>query len=222
MYREGTITERNAQKWFSCLKKGNFDPKNFPHSEHQLNKLIHTSPVGNWPSRLGCSWDTITRHLLSMGKIQNPRGQVPWALNKKYQIPVFLIRCLLARSTSGNSLTQNYSLLHCRQQWKVEFQSIWSRGKDGRAVTCRQHLELSLCKKSDQHLVRLWTVNSPCGQSRALHSGSTRQSSWNDSAGDMACFFNMTMIATTPPPSLIWPKTKFKDLGSSTATTLLI
>lgn len=112
------------------------------------------------------------------------------------------------------------SLLHCRQQWKVEFQSIWSRGKDGRAVTCRQHLELSLCKKSDQHLVRLWTVNSPCGQSRALHSGSTRQSSWNDSAGDMACFFNMTMIPTTPPPSLIWPKTKFKDLGSSTATTL--
>lgn len=86
----------------------------------------------------------------------------------------------------------------------------------------RSTLSGSICKKNDQHLVRLWTVNSPCGQSRALHSGSTRQSSWNDSAGDMACFFNMTMIPTTPPPSLIWPKTKFKDLGSSTATTLLI
>ncbi|KRZ66483.1 Histone-lysine N-methyltransferase SETMAR [Trichinella papuae] len=51
VYREGAISERTAQIWFSRLKKGKFDVTDSPRSgrlvqfnEDRLNELMHNDP----------------------------------------------------------------------------------------------------------------------------------------------------------------------------------
>lgn len=80
VYGGGAITERTAQKWFSRFKKGNFDltdslrsgrPVQF--NEDQLNELLHEYPhlsTRELALQIGCSHDTVARHLQLMSKVQ--------------------------------------------------------------------------------------------------------------------------------------------------------
>ncbi|KRZ66125.1 Histone-lysine N-methyltransferase SETMAR [Trichinella papuae] len=89
VYREGAISERTAQRWFSRLKKGKFDVTDSPRSgrlvqfnEDRLNELMHKDPhqsTRELAQQMGYSNDTLTRHLHSVCELQNRvRGCQTW------------------------------------------------------------------------------------------------------------------------------------------------
>ncbi|KFD68494.1 hypothetical protein M514_09348, partial [Trichuris suis] len=79
VYEEEAISNRVARKSFSRFREGNFDlsdsagsgrPSDF--DEEKLNALVHENPrqsTCELAEKIGCSHVTVSRHLLSMGKV---------------------------------------------------------------------------------------------------------------------------------------------------------
>ncbi|KFD64358.1 hypothetical protein M514_23382 [Trichuris suis] len=89
VYGEESVSDRAVRKWFSCFREGNFDRSDSARSgrpsdldEEKLNALVHEDPrqsTCELAEKIGCSHVTVSRHLLSMGKVLFSLDTVkPW------------------------------------------------------------------------------------------------------------------------------------------------
>ncbi|KFD67946.1 hypothetical protein M514_19823 [Trichuris suis] len=89
VYGEEAISDRAARKWFSRFREGNFDLSDSARSERpsdfdeeKLNALVHENPrqsTRELAEKIGCGHVTVSRHLLSMGKVLFSLDTVkPW------------------------------------------------------------------------------------------------------------------------------------------------
>ena len=130
VYGEGAISERTAQKWFSRFAVGNFELSDYPRSgrpvqleEKQLNDLIHEDPrqtTREPAQKMGCSHDTIARHLHSLGKVQKLGAWVPHVLDENHKLQRASISAsLLTRhqATSGHKERFLYRIVAGDEKW---------------------------------------------------------------------------------------------------------
>ncbi|KFD47801.1 hypothetical protein M513_11351 [Trichuris suis] len=96
VYEEEAISDRAARKWFSCFREGNFDLSDIGRSgrasdfdEQRLNALVHEDPrqaTRELAEKIGCGHVPVSRHLLSMGKVQKMGSWVPHQLSRDDKI----------------------------------------------------------------------------------------------------------------------------------------
>lgn len=127
VYGEGAISERTVQKWFSRFADGNFELADYSRSgrpveldEKQLNHILREDPrqtTRELGQKMGCSYDSVARHLHSMGKVQKLGTWVPHVLDENHKIQLCSISAsLLTRhqSASGHKEDFLYSIVVVR------------------------------------------------------------------------------------------------------------